>query len=100
MHIYNEKIQSHKNCKMPDPLMYEQDTFVILETNQPEQFLTITELLDKLKGILVQRQQDLPRELQKFQSIEAQAQYLVDTSCELDVGPGKYLQWYAVRLEK
>ncbi|MBV8886976.1 MAG: chlororespiratory reduction protein 7 [Chroococcidiopsidaceae cyanobacterium CP_BM_RX_35] len=85
---------------MPDPLMYQQDTFVILETNQPEQFLTTTELLNKLKGILAQRQQDLPRELQKFMSVEAQARYLIDTSCELDVGPGKYLQWYAVRLEK
>jgi hypothetical protein len=25
---------------------------------------------------------------------------LLDTSCNLDVGPGEYLQWYAVRLEK
>ncbi|MFN9401257.1 MAG: chlororespiratory reduction protein 7, partial [Dolichospermum sp.] len=28
------------------------------------------------------------------------AQYLLNTSCNLDVGPGKYLHWYAVRLEK
>lgn len=85
---------------MPDPLMYQQDAFVVLESNQPEQFLTPTELLEKLKEILSQRQQDLPRELQKFESIEAQAQHLLDTSCELDVEPGQYLQWYAVRLEK
>jgi len=85
---------------MPDPLMYRQDAFVVLETNQPEQFLTAAELLEKLKGILFPRQQDLPQELQKFPSLEAQAQYLLDTSCELDVGPGQYLQWYAVRLEK
>lgn len=85
---------------MTDPLMYQQDAFVILETNQPEQFLTAAELLEKLKEILSQRQQDLPRELQRFTSIDAQAQYLLDTSCELDVGVGQYLQWYAVRLEK
>lgn len=85
---------------MPDPLMYQQDAFVVLEPNQPEQFLTPVELLEKLKEILSQRQQDLPRELQKFESIEAQAQHLLDTSCELDVEPGQYLQWYAVRLEK
>ena len=85
---------------MPDPLMYQQDDFVVLEANQPEKFLTALELLEKLKGILAERQQDLPRELQKFTSIQAQAQYLIDTSCELDVGPGQYLQWYAVRLEK
>lgn len=85
---------------MPDPLMYQQDAFVVLETNQPEQLLTVAELLQKLKGILMKRQQDLPRDLQKFASVDAQAQYLVDTSCELDVGPGQYLQWYVVRLEK
>ena len=85
---------------MPDPLMYQQDAFVVLEPNQPEQFLTAAELLEKLNEILTQRQQDLPRELQKFASVEAQAQYLLDTSCEFDVGPGQYLQWYAVRLEK
>ena len=85
---------------MPDPLMYKQDAFVVLEPNQPEQYLTELELLEKLKGILAQRQHDLPQDLRKFGSVEAQAQYLQNTSCELDVGPGQYLQWYAVRLEK
>jgi hypothetical protein len=85
---------------MPDPMMYQQDTFVVLEPDQPEQFLTAAELLAKLQEVLNQHQEDLPRELQRFTSIQAQAQYLMDTSCEFDVGPGKYLQWYAVRLEK
>jgi hypothetical protein len=86
---------------MPDPLMYQQDNFVILETNQPEQFLTATELLEKLKDILQAiNLHDLPLDLRSFDSVEARAQYLLDTSCELDLGPGKYLQWYAVRLEK
>ncbi|MDZ7950159.1 chlororespiratory reduction protein 7 [Nostoc sp. DedQUE09] len=86
---------------MPDPLMYQQDNFVVLETNQPEQFMTPSELLEKLK-ITLQKliTQDLPPDLQKFDTVETQAQYLIDTSCELDIGPGKYLQWYAVRLEK
>ena len=84
---------------MPDPLMYQQDVFVVLEPNQPEQFLTAAELQEKLKVILSQ-QQDLPPYLQKFTSVDAQAQYLIDTSCEFDLGPGQYLQWYAVRLEK
>ncbi|MEH1943563.1 MAG: chlororespiratory reduction protein 7 [Nostoc sp.] len=86
---------------MPDPLMYQQDHFVVLETNQPEQFLTPSELLEKLKTTLQQIMvQDLPPDLQKLDSVEAQAQYLLDTSCELDIDPGQYLQWYAVRLEK
>ncbi|MEH2227397.1 chlororespiratory reduction protein 7 [Nostoc sp.] len=86
---------------MPDSLMYQQDHFVVLETNQPEQFMTPSELLEKLKITLQQLIiQDLPPDLQKFDTVETQAQYLIDTSCELDIGPGKYLQWYAVRLKK
>jgi hypothetical protein len=85
---------------MPDSLMYEENHFVVLETNQPEQFLTTTEMLEKLQLILAQRQDDLPRELQKFNSVEDRAKHLLDTYCELDVGPGNFLQWYAVRLEK
>jgi len=85
---------------MPDPMMYQQDNFVVLEPNQPEQFLTADELLEKLKNVLAQGQQQLSQELQNFSSIEEQANYLVDTSCELILKPGQYLQWYAVRLEK
>lgn len=85
---------------MPDSIMFQEDAFVVLETNQPEQILTTLELLEKLKAILSTRQDDLPRDLQKFTAVEKQAQYLIDTSCELDVGPGEYLQWYVVRLEK
>jgi nitrate reductase NapAB chaperone NapD len=86
---------------MPDSLMYQQDNFVVLEANQPEQFLTAVELLEKLKGILHEfKSEDLPYDLQRFDNVETQAQHLIDTSCELDIGPGKYLQWYVVRLEK
>lgn len=85
---------------MPDSIMYRQDAFVVLEPNQPEQFLSAEELLEKLKAVLAQRQHDLPRDLQKFSTVDEQAQYLMETSCELDVEPGQYLQWYVVRLEK
>lgn len=86
---------------MPDYLMYQQDNFVVLETNQPEQFLTAAELLEKLQKVLQGiNLQDLPPELQNMDSVQAQAQYLIDTSCELNIGAGQYLQWYAVRLEK
>ncbi|WP_373536686.1 chlororespiratory reduction protein 7 [Microcoleus sp.] len=80
--------------------LYDEDTFVVLETNQPEQFLTAAELLEKLKEVLAAEHEDLPQDLLKFSSVEEQAKYLIDTYCELDVGPGKFLQWYAVRLEK
>ncbi|MDJ1171896.1 chlororespiratory reduction protein 7 [Roseofilum sp. BLCC_M154] len=85
---------------MPDSLMYQSDGFVVLEPNQPEQFLTEAELLDKLKARLSESQEELPRDLQKFTTLEDQAKYLMETSCELDLGPGTFLQWYVVRLEK
>lgn len=85
---------------MPDSIMYQEDAYVVLESDQPEQFLTPEELLEKLTEILRSRQDNLPRELQKFATIEEQARYLMENFCELDMEPGKYLQWYVVRLEK
>lgn len=86
---------------MPDSLMYAQDNYVVLETNQPEQFLTASELLEKLTGVLQKFDfQDLPPDVQKIDGVANQVKYLINTSCELDLGPGQYLQWYAVRLEK
>lgn len=85
---------------MPDVLMYDEGMYMLLETNQPEQFLTPEALLERLKAILAQQQDQLPSDLQKLPTLEAQAKRLLDTACELDVGPGKFLQWYAVRLEK
>lgn len=86
---------------MPDSLMYQsENAYVLLEPNQPEQFLTPDELLEKLKSVLSDRQDDLPIDLQKFTDLDDQAKYLMETSCELDVGPEGFLQWYVVRLEK
>jgi predicted HAD superfamily phosphohydrolase len=84
---------------MVDSIMYQEDFYTILEPDRPEQFLSKEELLEKLQDIL-QQQEELPRDLQKFKSLGEQAQYLLDTACELDLAPGQYLQWYATRLEK
>jgi hypothetical protein len=80
--------------------MYDEGMYVLLETDQPEQFLTPTELLEKLEAVLAGQQDNLPPDLQQLPTLQAQAKRLIDTACELDVGPGQYLQWYAVRLEK
>lgn len=84
---------------MADSIMYQEDCYVVLESDRPEQFLSKEELLEKLQVIL-QQQEELPRDLQKFNSVTEQAQYLLDTACEFDVSPGQYLQWYVTRLEK
>jgi hypothetical protein len=80
--------------------MYEEEHFVVLETNQPEVILSAAELGEKLRSILTTRQSALSRDLQQAGTIDNQIRYLLDTTCELDMAPGEYLQWYAVRLEK
>jgi hypothetical protein len=85
---------------MPSSLMYQEEMFVVLETDQEEQFLTPEELFDKLKIVLQNYPEELPRELQKFSNLEEKAAYLRDNFCELDIGKNGYLQWYVVRLEK
>lgn len=85
---------------MPDALMYDEEMFVVLETDQPEVFLTPEELSIKLKGLLKSFQNNLPVDLEAISTIDAQVQYLMDTSCELDLGPDQFLQWYVVRMDK
>jgi len=85
---------------MPDSIMYQEDAYVVLETNQPEEIMSPDELLDKLKNVLQNYDDELPRDLAKFETVEEQAKHLMETSCELDVGPGQYLQWYVIRLDK
>ena len=85
---------------MPDSLMYQEENYVVLEPNKPEQLMTGAELLEKLREILVQQQDNLPRDLQKLSSVDAQAQKLRDTYCEYEFTPCQFLQWYVVRLEK
>jgi hypothetical protein len=85
---------------MSDSLMFNNDAYVLLETNKPEQLLTPAEMFDKLKEIVIKFADDLPEDVQQISVVEDRVQHLLDTSCELDLAPGEYLQWYAVRLEK
>jgi Protein CHLORORESPIRATORY REDUCTION 7 len=85
---------------MSDSLMFNNDAYVLLETDRPEQLLTPAEMSDRLTDIVVKFADDLPDDVRRIGSVEARVQYLLDTSCELDLAPGQYLQWYAVRLEK
>ncbi len=84
---------------MPDQLMYSEEMYVLIETGQPEQFFTVAEMLSRLESLL-QQYPEQAADLQHLPTLQAQAQHLLDTSCELDMGAGQYLQWYAVRLEK
>ncbi len=83
---------------MSDPLIRACDDYVVIEPGKPEKFLsskeTIAWLIDWLK-----RTKTLPQDLQDQPSINAAANRLLDTACELEIKPGFNLQWFAVRLD-
>ncbi len=85
---------------MSDSLMFANDAYVLLETDRPEELLTPAEMFAKLQEIVLKYGADLPEDVRRIEGTDARVQYLLDTSCELDLAPGEYLQWYAVRLEK
>jgi Protein CHLORORESPIRATORY REDUCTION 7 len=85
---------------MSDSLMFNNDAYVVLETNRPEELLTPVEMFAKLKEIVIKFAADLPIDVQQISGVDERVQYLLDTSCELDLVPGEYVQWYVVRLEK
>ena len=85
---------------MVDPRLYDAEAFVLLESNQPEQILTPEELSDRLQTILQTHQANLPDDVKQLDTVASQADYLIETLCELDLGPDQYLQWFAIRLEK
>jgi Protein CHLORORESPIRATORY REDUCTION 7 len=85
---------------MQNSLMFNNDAYVVLETDRPEELLTPVEMFAKLKEIVIKFGDELPIDVQQISGIDRQVQYLLDTSCELDLAPGEYLRWYVVRLEK
>ncbi len=84
---------------MADSIMYQEDGYVVLETNQPEQLLTKEELLAKLSQIL-ESTTEIPRDVAKFNSLTEKSEYLLENYCEFNVDENSYLQWYVVRWEK
>ncbi|KZR63855.1 MULTISPECIES: chlororespiratory reduction protein 7 [Prochlorococcus] len=83
---------------MSDPLIRDSDHYVVLEPGQPERLLSAADTLVWLQAWL-QSLDVLPEDLQSQNSLASAAQRLLDTACELEVGQGLCLQWFAVRLE-
>jgi len=74
--------------------MEEEQYYVLLETGKDEIFLTETELKNYLTQQLMQEQQ--LTESTSFHTVEQ----LLATACELPLGPGRYCQWYATRIDR
>jgi len=70
----------------------EEEYYVVLEPGQDERFLTPEELRSHLTLILTQERGQPPS--------AAEITQLIDTACELPLGPGRYCQWYVTRLDR
>ncbi len=81
-------------------LMYEEAYFVLLMPGEAEEILTTEELHQRIEEILRDRQSDLPHDLAKHPTVQAQAKYLINTACDFELQPGQSMQWFAIRLEK
>ncbi|AIE72704.1 MULTISPECIES: chlororespiratory reduction protein 7 [unclassified Synechocystis] len=85
---------------MVDPIMYQEEMFVLLGDRGAETFLTPEEMTARLMEILTDYDLPLPKALAKLPTLAAKAEHLRDNYCDLDRGDGSTWQWYAVRLEK
>ena len=70
----------------------------MLEHTKPQQLLSAADTLTWLSGWLRSLYQ-LPADLGDQPDVDAAAQRLIDTACDLEISPGVTLQWFAVRLE-
>ena len=74
------------------------DDYVVLEPGKPEQLLSADDTLAWLSGWL-RTMEELPDDLRDLPDVEAAAQRLLDTACDLELSLGMTIQWFAVRLE-
>jgi hypothetical protein len=83
---------------MSDPLLRELDHYVVLEPAGRERILTAAETLAWLEQQLAALEV-LPADLAGLELPAAQAERLLETACQLELEPGRSVQWFAVRIE-
>ena len=83
---------------MPDPIMYQEDGYVVLRHDQPEKLMEPAEIRAFFQDLFTKQPDLLPSELSSLAPDERLTKLLEDY-CELDI-PDGFLQWYAVRFEK
>ena len=89
---------AYKKLNMSDPLIRECSDYVILEPGKGEQLLSEKETLLWLSRCLSQLDK-LPADLSEYPDIMTAARRLLDTACDLELGQGVTVQWFAIRLE-
>jgi hypothetical protein len=83
---------------MSDPLIRELDHYVVLEPASGERILSAAETLQWLEQQLATMTAP-PADLEDLPERRLQAERLLETACQLELEPGRTVQWFAVRLE-
>ena len=83
---------------MSDPLIRELDHYVVLEPGCSERILSAAETLLWLERQLALMAEP-PADLRDLPQRSVQAERLLETACQLELEPGRSVQWFAVRLE-
>ncbi len=83
---------------MPDPIMYQEDGYVLLRHDYPEQIMEPDEIRQFFTELFAEQPDLLPSELATLAPAD-QLTKLLEDYCELEITDG-FLQWYAVRFEK
>ena len=80
--------------------LFDENHYVLLMHNCPEEFVTAAELATFLGKLLEAYPAALDADVMAFPTAAERVERLMQTTCELDIGPGESVQWYAVRLNK
>jgi hypothetical protein len=78
--------------------MRELDHYVVLEPTSGERILSAVETLEWLEQQLATMAAP-PADLEGLPEPRLQAERLLETACQLELEPGRSVQWFAVRLE-
>lgn len=84
---------------MSDPLIREMDHYVVLEPGGEEAILSAADTRIWLARHLASLA-EVPADLAHLSRVEARADRLLETACELELAPGMAIQWFAVRLDR
>tara|TARA_Y100001970_G_C14230113_1_gene858056 strand:+ start:1181 stop:1444 length:264 start_codon:yes stop_codon:yes gene_type:complete len=83
---------------MSDPLIRSCDYYVVLEPGKEEKILDVKATISWLKLWLEKMKELNTYKNMNFDS-NISAEDLIESTCELSVGPGFIIKWYAVRIE-
>jgi hypothetical protein len=78
--------------------MRELDHYVVLEPASGERILSAAETLQWLEQQLATMAAP-PADLEDLPEPRLQAERLLETACQLELEPGRSVQWFAVRLD-